>query len=340
MTRSSTIPRLPAVRDLTVDQALAWYAALPSKSRPGQHGGAAPAAADPMAPTSWSAFIGQEPVVTDLQVRARAAKARCSAMASTLVVACPGSGKSTLARLVAVELGRPLVELKKPVDTPRLARMLADAGPMPVLHVDEVHLWPRGTGQHDLMQLIEDGQLEAAGRTYRLPDVTVLASTTNPEALVGPLVDRMAARPVFVPYTTLDMELIVSGMALRAGLDLDIVTRTYQATLGAAAAGSPRAARRLVQATLDLHDAGQPCDDLATLRFAGVEPDGMTRNHLAYLSALTGATRPVGESALARMIGLPIAMIRDLEDLLLARGLIVLTGRGRQITAAGAARVP
>lgn len=293
---------------------------------------------DNVAPPRWASFIGQGPLLDQLRVNLDAARHRGDALDPVLLAGGAGMGKTTIARLVAADLGRGLVMVKRSITSRDLSERLRHAGPAPILFVDEVHLFDRNA-QHDLMQLIEDGDLDVGTRRVAHHDVSVIAATTNPEKLVGPLVDRFTMLPV-TPYTAFDMQLIVAGMAYRLGFDVADVTIEFQEILGDAAAGSPRAARRLVKAARNLRDAGRPYDGLSVLAFTGVDTDGMTADHLRYLEAL--ATSPkdaVGETALAQMLTLPPGQVRRLETLLLDRNYIVLAGRGRQITAAGHRRL-
>ena len=119
---------------------------------------------------------------------------------------------AVLGYVIAHELGRPLVVIERPATANRLADQILAAGPLPVVLGDEVHLWNQ-TQQHDLMDLADRQLLNTPTGPAHLPGVSLIAATTNPEKLVGPLLSRIGCEPRFQPYTDQDLDLIVAGMA-------------------------------------------------------------------------------------------------------------------------------
>lgn len=92
-------------------------------------------------------------------------------------------------------------------------------------------------------------------------------------------------------------------------------------------------------AARDLVEAGADVDAGLVLEFAGIEPDGLTPDHLRYLRVLAGQRRNMaGANALAAILNMPPGQIKELERLLLDRGYLELTGQGRALTAEGLAR--
>lgn len=292
---------------------------------------------DELAPVTWDHYVGQTDMKEHLRVRVRSAKVRGDLMPHVLLYGPPGAGKSTLARIIGLDLGRRVQEVKRPLDhaalLDRVYRLGGDGG---ILFVDEIHLWPT-SGQHDLMSLMEDQALDGPRGRVTFKNVTVIGATTDRQKLGRPLVDRFMIRPRFEAYTLAEMTEIVAGMADRAGVDLDGESCT---TLARAAAGVPRNARALVLAARDLVFADVDPDGVTVLAFAGVEPDGLTGEHLDYLEALAYQPKgTAGEATLATLLAVDRAQVRDLERLLTATRLVDLTGSGRQITPAGRARL-
>lgn len=295
-----------------------------------------------MAPMGWDEYIGQPKLKGELLIRIHSAIARGDRLPHTLLVGGGGTGKTTIARLVAHEMDLPLLVLNRP---PKNNDALLDAlygyedG---ILFVDEVHLWGTGPAQHALMQLTEDQQLDTSSGTVDFPNLTVIAATTDPHKLTGPLRSRFACQPQIERFTPEEMTLIVSGMIGKALVDeaAQIEGPTLVA-LGRASGGNPRMARRLAEATRDLAVTGMPVEIDAILSFTGISADGLTRLHVEYLRKLGGCKHgQAGLTTMATLLGVGGSEIRTLDTVLEDRGLIHYTGsQGRQITPAGRRRL-
>lgn len=295
----------------------------------------------PQPSLTWDDYVGQEMVKQQLLVRIHSAKARGERMPHVLLVAEGGSGKTTIAELIAAELGQPLIELNRP---PKNNDELIDRiwqlsyGDGGVLFVDEVHLWPPGRAQHALMSLTEAGMIDSDRGPVWFRNVTVLAATTDPQKLTKPLRSRFACKPTFLPYSDAEISSIIERLLYLEAIE---IPAEDLAALAAAAGGNPRQARHLFEATRDLAVTELPHDARTVLAFCDIEPDGLTRDHMAYLQVLAGCRHGrAGKESLSDMLGIATAEVRQLERLLSARGLVSLGGAaGRQITPAGRLRV-
>ena len=295
---------------------------------------------DAVAPPSWSDFIGQAAAVDELEVRALSARKRDAPMRPTLLMGPPGTGKTTLSTLVANELDRPLVVLSKP---PRSTDALIDAlwpASRGVVLLDEIHLWGKGRQQHDLMDLLEAGEIQGSSFRQGFPALSVIAATTERGAIGPALLSRFECQPAWHPYTEHEMVMIVRGMATRAGLPEHLVTPELAIAIANAAAGTPRSARAMVLAGRDLFEAGREVTGASVLTFCQIESDGMTLDHLAYLGKLAASMGgKAGLAALTTHLRVQSAQLRQTEQLLLDRGFVALTPGGRQITPAGRDRL-
>ena len=124
------------------------------------------------------------------------------------------------------------------------------------------------------------------------------------------------------------MATIVTRMSDRIGLDM---TDHQCLVLGRASAGVPRQARTLVFTARDL---GSP-DPNQVLSTCGITPDGLTEDHIDYLLALNKMGQIAGVDVLSNYTGLPKDVILDLERLLVRKGLIEYSSKGRQLMLKG-----
>lgn len=295
--------------------------------------------APPVPELTWDQYTGQEMVKQQLLVRIHSSKVRGERMPHVLLVAEGGAGKTTVAQLIAAELELPMVDITEPPknNDELIDRIwqLADGGG--VLFADEVHLWPKGRPQHALMSLTEAGMIDSERGPVYFPNVVVVAATTDPQKLTKPLRSRFI-KPTFQPYTVADMTAVLDRLITKFGAT---VSAEDLAMLANAAGGNPRQARHLAEAVRDLHATGLPHDARTALAFCGIEPDGLTRDHMAYLRTLAACRQGrAGKEALSDMLGIDSAEVRGLERLLSERGLVGLGGAsGRQITPKGRQRV-
>jgi len=99
-------------------------------------------------------------------------------------------------------------------------------------------------------------------------------------------------------------------------------------------------ARALAVAARDLNLAEEDVTGPAVLALSRIQPDGLTALHLDYLNALASQSGgSAGKEALTTLLGLAPQQIKVAEQVLVSRGLVMLTGSGRRITPAGRDRV-
>ena len=77
----------------------------------------------------------------------------------------------------------------------------------------------------------------------------------------------------------------------------------------------------------------QPNTVLSTVR---INADGITEEHLMYLSGLEDFDRPVGIQYLSATTNIDVSTLKSLERLLTEKGLITLLPNGRTLTVRGA----
>lgn len=284
----------------------------------------------------FSAFIGQPQMKSRLALHVRASILQTRPLEHILLAGPAGVGKSTLARLIAKELQMDPMILTMPMDRKALVRALQmfEGG---VLFLDEIHALSKHDQEVLLPVLSESAVIDARGRRWEIPWLTVVGATTERDKLIAPLHQRFPIKPEFVPYTDSELGQIVAGMANRMGIELDEETAR---SLGTASGGVPRNAESLILTYRDLTATTRESCVTAgmVLDMCGVDPDGLTEQHRRELTILADQGGRAGQKTIELMLQVPGPVLRDLELLLLNRKLIEYTPTGRELTPAGMAR--
>jgi Holliday junction DNA helicase RuvB len=304
-------------------------------------------------PDGWDDYIGQEPLKQQLAVKIASAKARNAALDHILLASgYPGVGKTTMARLVAQSLGVRQFELVPPFNIETLVKAAVQLEDKDILFIDEIHKLA-DTGQRGaeiLLKVLEDRvAFMPDGRVIPLADITVIGATTAPDALPTTVLDRFKTKPYFQAYSWVELSRIAVKFAGRHHV-LDAVDDRLAVDIARACRNTPRIIEEMIMAARDMDLAfGRPPTTAELLAFLEVEPDGLTRKHIHYITAMRqyfareaprgeGIEFIVGEAAIQQILRETKPGIQRIEAFLVERGLIDRTPRGRRLTEAGIAR--
>lgn len=301
---------------------------------------------------SWDWFIGQAPLKQQIMVYTKSAQIRKAALPHMLLASgYPGVGKTTVARLVAKTMGVKIIELVPPFNIYTLVEAAEQLGDHDILFIDEIHkLADNGArGSEILLKVLEDKIAYLPdGVVVPLNDITVIGATTDRDKLPETVVDRFKIKPYFQAYSWGDLTSIAITFAFRHDAE-DVVTDEMALAIGAACRGTPRIIEEMVLACRDLSLTLRrlPTEE-EVLAFLEVEPDGLTRVHIHYLTAMYqyfardardgGVEYIVGEAAIQQILRETQQGIGRVERFLVERGLIDRTPRGRRLTELGIAR--
>lgn len=304
-------------------------------------------------PESFDDYIGQEPLKRQVAVHMKSSQKRGERFPHSLFASgYPGVGKTTVARMIAKMLGVDIFEMVPPFRIEAVAEAAESLMPHDVLFIDEIHKLADngGKGAEFLLKLLEDGVIFMPnGDVIQLPNITVIGATTEPDKLPAPVLDRFAFKPYFQAYSWEDMSKITVRFAYihkvpEIADDDDLIV-----DLAYAARSTPRVVEKYVLAARALEDTLERVPSAAeVLEFMEVEPDGLTRDHIHYLTAMRqyfareakdgGYEFIVGEAAIMQILRETKQGIQRIEAFLVERGLIDRTPRGRRLTERGIAR--
>lgn len=303
---------------------------------------------------SWDSFVGQDRAKRQLQRAAGAAKMRGVRMPHTLLAAgSPGIGKTTLASLVAMEMGTNLRIVSGKVKANEVRMVLSGMNDRDILLIDEIHtIFSSGKANGEwLLHLLENRTLIGPRGPEEQPDITVVATTTDTGRLPDTVLDRFpaSARPPLLPYTPAEAARIALTMAERIlEPPLPLPTQANCEAIACAANNNPRVIRGLVEAVRDAtyyyraenfindeegYDLSEIFED------AGLTADGLTELATRYLVVLLDefAGEPAGSVALKERLR-EQAGLANTERVLMDKGYIAFTKRGRALTQSGLKR--
>ncbi|HEX9241819.1 MAG TPA: Holliday junction branch migration DNA helicase RuvB [Anaeromyxobacter sp.] len=294
-------------------------------------------------PATFAEYVGQEKIVDNLRVYAKAARARGDALDHVLLSGPPGLGKTSLAHILARELGVALHLTSGPalVKKGDLAGLLTALAPRDILFIDEIHRLSPAV-EEALYPAMEDFRFDvvlgagigAQTMEMKLERFTLVGATTRTGLLASPLRDRFPIQERLGYYGPEELREI----AVRAAAKLALPVEPAGAEeLARRARGTPRIAIRLLQRARDFAEVegdGRLTKAIVDRTLSRLEVDGrgldaMDRRILSVVLDTFGGG-PVGIDAVAAAVGEESDTIEDVyEPFLVREGFLARSPRGR-----------
>lgn len=289
-------------------------------------------------PQDWDGFIGQAQAVEQLRTSVASAKARGARLDHILLASgAHGIGKTTLAQIVAIRMGSGFITVSGPLSVDDARHVMRGMQDGDILFWDEFHLAVNGnrTRADWLLPMLTDHMLLTRAGAEPMPNITVIAATTDVGKLPQTIISRFMIRPRLEYYNDVEGAQICRALATRMKVRMS-GDSTFR-RIARAANNNPREMRMIITAVRDLAMAG-PVDLDKAFDWAGVTHDGLSRECVDILLVLVASPNVTASlETIQAALGEP-GPLRHHEQTLIQKGLIVITGRGRALTEDGVSR--
>lgn len=289
-------------------------------------------------PRRLSEFVGQEDAKAQLMTAMMAAAQREEPLDHVLLASgYPGIGKTALAKIVANMLNVGYAEVGGTVTLKDIRPVLHAMQDHDVLFIDEIHRMV-SSGKRNaewLLQVLQDGVLALPTGVERIAKITIIGATTDAQKLPETILSRFPIQPILEPYSTPEATAIAKGMATR--LELTLSPQELH-RVAEAANRNPRTVSRILKRLRDITAAKPDVEDriALALSWTGVTEDGLTRQSADYMMVIYGYGGVAGVSTMKAALN-EIAL-EHTEKLLIQKGFVVVTPKGRELTRLGIVR--
>ena len=289
-------------------------------------------------PSSFSHVIGQTHVKKALSIAVDASFQEGKRLDEILLCGPPGLGKTALVQVLADELAVPFAEVlaQSITNAAELNSVLLSASDG-ILFLDEIHLL-NPVQQHALLVVLDKRRIFVSGgkavQSIPVAPFTLIGATTDPDGLIGPLIDRFRMVLHLDYYGDEDLGNLVQQRCHAMGWEFE---PELLAEIAMRARQTPRIALRLLQAARRVAIAeGTDIIEVRHLQhaceFERVDSFGLDNIQQKYLRSLTNG--PARLNVLASTLGVSNKVLtKTVEPYLIRAGLILKDDAGRRVLA-------
>jgi len=230
-----------------------------------------------------------------------------------------GTGKTYSAKMIACELEKPFVYLNGQMNQKKIRDIMLNLKDNAVVCIDEIHNLSEKVSEV-IYPAIEYNELSLDGKTIKLNDPTFIGTTTEPEGLPKPLLDRLFRVEFEEPSDDL-----IKKILLKRGLEEDLINKMIKFSTNI------RVLNKMIK-LLDLYGSRTKENLFNVFKNMRINPNTyLTEEQEKYLNYLKNN----GKSSL-RTIALVLRVSEerlkyDTEPELIKKGLIKVTSRGREL---------
>jgi Holliday junction DNA helicase RuvB len=297
-------------------------------------------------PESLKNFVGQKPVIENVNIAIKAAKQRKESLEHVLLSGPPGLGKTTLAHIISHEMGSKITATSGPAieRAGDLIGILTNLGEGDILFIDEIHRLSKVVEEF-IYPAMENFQIDflidkgpyAKTIKFNLKRFTLIGATTRAGLLSAPLRGRFGMFYHLDFYEADDLVKIIERSAELLNIPLD---KDAAVEIAGRSRGTPRVANRLLRRVRDYSevkgnkkiDKEIAISGLASHRIDSAGLDDIDRKVIkAIIDFYDGG--PVGIESLAATLNEESDTIVDVvEPFFLKMGFLKRTPRGREVT--------
>lgn len=276
-------------------------------------------------PKTLKEYIGQEKAKALVKLNIK--KIKTLKPVHFLISGWRGCGKTTLAHIIKNSIGAKMIEriageIQNPDQITDLVNEINNSPePYVILFIDEIHALKPNLCEN-FYSIMEDYRI--AGKNIK--PFIMIGATTEKNILmnrVAPLVDRFQVQIELEKYSDENIKNIIEQYKVQLFPEKEIAEKHYS-IIAKNCKYTPRIAITLLEDNLVEPDIKY------VLNCHRIIKDGLTDIDLKILRILEENNRPIGEKALAQMIGISNADYSSLyETYLISREYIIRTSRGR-----------
>jgi len=228
-----------------------------------------------------------------------------------------GTGKTYSSKMIACETGKPFIYINGAMSKNRIIELMLNAKENAIVLIDEIHNLPEKICEI-IYSAIQDNEIYEDGKCKPLGNISFIGTTTEPESLPKPLLDRFM-RIEFEEPDEESAKLILNKMGL-ASAD---VTNMLKYTLNI------RVLKKIVS-YMEMYKENK-LENVFDLMRINIE-SGLSEEQENYIKYLKSV-----EKASLRNLSLVLRrsdeyIKRDIEPDLIRKSLIVISSRGRMLT--------